>query len=365
MPGKPVTARTPGGGTRRLNTDEDKQEQAVLFERHRRVAKRIIDEEEKHHPGDESLFIDSDWDDVEAVLGVPIGIDGILPESGIVWLHGPAGHGKTILAYWILMQYARNGFHSGIYECEMGQERTKGFFQNLNAKWTWMRRIHYFRAEYPDEIIDLSMHGRALDRRLQEVDADILLYDAANPLMAAARLNENDASDVRLFVNTSMRPVAVRGGLAIVLDHDRKNGGQRGSTDKPASGDIIIGVKSNSRFSKGQSGTITLTCDKDRNGTIETGAILEIEVECDKNDETIAFKIGKWSSISGDIKQAVSDAKTQAKIVSIIKDNGPMTAKEISDEIGLGYEATRSALRRGASNNELVRNENKTWDIPG
>src|SRR6516164_11497265 len=166
MPGKPITARTSGGGTRQLNTREDAQEQAVIFERHRRVAKRVIDEEEKHHTGDESLFIDSDWDDVEATLEVPIGADGILPESGIVWIHGPAGHGKTILAYWILMQYARSGFHSGIYECEMGQERSKGFFRNMDAKWSWMKRIHYFRAEFPDEIIDLALHGRALDRRL-------------------------------------------------------------------------------------------------------------------------------------------------------------------------------------------------------
>ena len=340
--------------------------------RARREINAKLNEEEKQQGGDDDIFVHSDWDDIEAVTEVPLGIDGILPESGVVWLHGPAGHGKTILAYWVLLRYSRANYTSGVYECEMGQERSKGLFLNLGAKWRNLRKIHYYRADDPTDIIDLVAHGRALDRRLRAVDSDVLLYDAANPLMAAAviagkRLSENEASDVRTFVNTAMRPVTIRGGLAIILDHDKKDGnGQRGSSDKPASGDVILSVKATTRFARGRNGVIRVTCDKDRNGTIESDSILDIVVVCEENG-SIALKPGKWVGPSQDlVKQALDSAKTQGKILKALSDSGPMTPTKIAKETELSPESVRSALRRGCKgkdDDKFIKVGDGEWDV--
>jgi hypothetical protein len=356
----PVTARVRGGGTRQLNSDGDAQEQAIRQERHKRIAKRTIDKEEQTQGGDEELFLDWSWDEIEAVHEVPLGPDGILPESGAVWLHGPAGQGKTILAYWILLKYARSGFECGMYEVEMGQERSKGLMLNLGAKWSQLKKIHYYRAEDPTDIVNLVAHGRALDRRLRAAGIDILLYDASNPLMVAAELSENDASDVRTFINTAVRPVTSRGGLVIILDHNRKGGSNmRGSSDKPAAGDAIIALSTTKAFARGISGNIRLQCTKDRNGTIKPDATLDIDVTCEE-DGSIELEVGKWNHISSDVKQGIDnskqDAKTQAKVWRLLYDKGPMSVPDIADEMGISTEAVRSALRRGGVNRfRLVR----------
>ena len=112
-------------------------------------------------------------------------------------------------------------------------------------------------------------------------------------------------------------------------------------------------------------GTMRLVCDKDRNGTIEVDATLDIEVECDE-DGGIILKPGKWSNLSEDIKQSVGDAKTQAQIANLLKQRGPLSPSKIGDVLGISVNSVKQALLRGKNRKRGSRFApvgNGTWKI--
>jgi hypothetical protein len=244
-----------------------------------------------------------------------------------------------------------------------------GLFINLGAKRADFRKISYYQSsDDPSYIVNLALHGRALDEVLYDNGEDMLTLDASNALMTTARLNENDAEDFRRFMLATLQPVANRNGLGILLDHKTKDGAsQRGTSDKPAAGDFSISVESKDRFSRGVSGTMLLTCEKDRNGAVETGSKMLIRVECGR-DGSIRLKPGKWigrgeHDVNEQVKQGVSDAKTQALIKKFLKDNGPTTAAAIAESLNRSTSSVRNALIRGKDNGTFCKNEdNGKWD---
>jgi hypothetical protein len=367
-----IEVGTPSGGKKRVPTKEDNVmrgslEEAIKFERHRQMAKQVVDDEIRNQAGDEDVFIRVDWDDIEAATEVPLGPDGVLPDFGIAQLYGPAGHGKTILAYWILIRRAVAKRGCGIYECEMGQDRAKGFMLNLGAKWRDLKKISYYRAEDDGEVINLLMHGRALDRLMDENGEDTLLLDSSNALMTAAGLRDNDANDFRALALAALQPVATRGGLGILLDHSRKDGNAlRGTSDKPAAGDFVVRVTATTRFSRGKSGVLRLECEKDRNGTIETDSTMDITVECEE-DGSIRLKPGKWVGPSEDqVRQKVPAKKANKSaqwtlVNGVLESDGPSTVKHIAAKSGLSQSSVRGILNRGKEDGEFDKDDDNIW----
>jgi hypothetical protein len=323
-----------------------------------RADKLLLNEEAKEYNarlvGDENVFTRIIWEDVEQMVKIPLDQEGVFLTSKIHWISGRAGAGKTILAYWKLVQLAKRKRYSAIYECEMGEQLAKGLLINLGATSQDLRYIQYYKAQLDGTVVNLQRHGRAFCNMLIDQGIMTILYDALNPLLVAATLNENIASEVRQFVNAACYPMSEAGGMVMVLDHmgqvatDRA----RGSSDKAAAGHVDLTLSKSSTFARGVSGAIELTCNKDRTGSIADGSTLYIEV-ISRPDGSIRLKPGEWEWQLSDIVPEVIRARgrrgnTQQKIIEFGRQqtNG-FTIAEAAAALDMSTDSVKAAVRRG------------------
>jgi len=314
--------------------------------------------------GDDGAFERVDLLTAAEELKVPIGADGVFIDHGLAWLFGAAGAGKSLLAYWTLLQRIRAGQRVAVYEVEMGVARVKGLLRNLGATDAELSLLSYYSAPEDGTVADLVANGRALDRKLRKAGIGNLLYDAANPLLAAAGLNEDKAGDIRTFANTACKPITDRGGFVLVIDHSGHSEPNRirGSSDKPAAGDFIVGLLGAQRFRRGVSGSFTLVCKKDRTGEVD-GMTMGVKVVA-YADGSVELEPEGWLDI-GRAQPIRQGANTQQKIrLSIAETGRPATIPEIMAKTGLSRDAVRSALNRGATGGNPVFTEVRKgeWD---
>lgn len=305
--------------------------------------------------GSNSEFVWVDWDDVKPLVSIPLDEDGVFLTQRIHWISGRAGSGKTMLAYWKLIQLAKRRIHSAIYECEMGEVLAMGRFQILGATQRDLKYIHYAKAAMDGTVVNLARHGRAFCNMAMDQGIMNIVYDALNPLLVASALDENKASDVRQFVTAACYPMSLAGGLVIVLDHmgqsvfDRA----RGSSDKAAASHVDLTLRKSSNFALGMSGAIELTCNKDRTGSIIQDSTLRIDIMAGPGG-TIQLKPREWEDLNfGDIEPETIRARgrrgsTQQKIIAYARRIGDcFTIAEVADELGITMESARGAINRG------------------
>jgi hypothetical protein len=324
-----------------------------------RADKLLLQEEAREYnarlAGDENVFAWVQWEDVKPLVSIPLDEDGVFLTQRIHWISGRAGAGKTMLAYWKLIQLAKRRVHSAIYECEMGEELAMGLLQNLGASPRDMKYIHYAKANTEGTVVNMARHGRAFCNSAMNQGIMSVVYDALNPLLVAAALDENKAADVRQFVTAACYPMSLAGGLVIVLDHmgqtvfDRA----RGSSDKAAASHVDLTLRKVSNFARSLSGAIELTCNKDRTGSIVQESTLRIDVVAGP-DGSIRLKPNGWEDFDfGDPEPEVTPSRggrgsTQQKIIAYGKRIGDcFTVADLVDELGITTEAARGALNRG------------------
>lgn len=305
--------------------------------------------------GNKNEFAWVDWEDVKPLISIPLDEDGVFLTQRIHWISGRAGAGKTMLAYWKLIQLATRRVHSAIYECEMGEVLALGLLRNLGATPRHLKYIHYAKAATDGTVVNLARHGRAFCNMAMDQGIMNIVYDALNPLLVASALDENKAADVRQFVTAACYPMSVAGGLVIVLDHmgqsvfDRA----RGSSDKAAASHVDLTLRKVSNFARGLSGAVELTCNKDRTGSIVQDSTLRIDVIA-RPDGTIQLKPHEWEDFDfGDVEPEVIRARgrrgaTQQKIIAYARRIGDcFTITEVADELGITMESARGAINRG------------------
>jgi hypothetical protein len=325
-----------------------------------RADKLLLQEEAKEYnarlAGDENVFAWVQWEDVKPLVSIPLDEEGVFLTQRIHWISGRAGAGKTMLAYWKLIQLAKRRTHSAIYECEMGEELAMGLLQNLGASPRDLKYIHYAKAKTEGTVVNMARHGRAFCNMAMDQGIMAMAYDALNPLLVAAALDENKAADVRQFVTAACYPMSLAGGLVLVLDHmgqtvlDRA----RGSSDKAAASHVDLTLRKVSNFARSLSGAIELTCNKDRTGSIVQDSTLRIDVIAGP-DGTIRLKPHEWEDLDfgDDEQQEVVPTRgrrgsTQQKIINYGKRIGDcFTIAEVADELGITMESARNALKRG------------------
>jgi hypothetical protein len=268
-----------------------------------------------------------------------------------------------MLGYWLLLMRVRaDGVARFIYEGEMGERRTKRFLMNLGATPAELKLLRYYKAT-TGTLADLVRDGHALNRRLEHDGIAEGLYDAVGILMAAAGMNEDKAPDVLSFVTAAVDPIALRGGFAYVVDQTGWSAEERarGSRAKPFAGDLIVSLAPGKMFRRGQSGSFSLTCSKDRDGLV-TGMSCDVKVVASA-DGSLSLEPGKWDDMTR--ARPVKENPTQEKITSLLSDIGrPVRATDIARKLGMETEAIRSALRRGATEPGAVFTQvGKLWQL--
>ena len=304
-------------GNRLVSNREDAEEQQYQKEYRRQSnARRVraeLDARERSALGDASLFRVVAAADIAVPEPIAFSKSGLLLCSGVHRINGPAGKGKTRLAYWDILQRVQAGERWAIFDREMGAGRYKQAMIQLGATDANLSSMDYITTE-DDVTPNLIRNGRALCRMCLARGCAGILYDSMTPFLAAAGISENDPEGVRAWTDAACRPMAAADGTAIILDHvgheNQERG--RGTSDKGAGCDMDMYLSTVTPFSIGCNGAVALTVAKDRSGTLPEGARIRADVRCQDNGD-MDFEPRSWSSHSssdGEGESSVADLLT-------------------------------------------------------
>lgn len=330
----------------------------------RDAAQRQFAEYRASQAGDDSVFTETDWSEVDPDVSVPTGADGIFPEYGVIWTAGLHGSGKTSLVYWATLQRVRAGAHYGICDNEMGKARIKRLLMNLGATDAEIARYHHAES---DGVPDLLVNGRGLARWAEKRGCAGVIFDSTAPLLGAARLSENDATDIRQFVSAAGTPISDFGGAAWFIDHVGLEGGRvRGSTGKGDAADFSVIIDQTAPFARGIAGQMSVKVDKDRDGKLAKGAVMLVDVPA-RSDGRIVMEPDTWNTGS------TADPRlggTQGRIIALLAEVGrPVGPSEMARKLGLTEDAARKASGRAVRSGHLVNNHGKyglkEWEPDG
>jgi len=315
------------------------------------AARERLRNERAQAGGDESIFGIIDAEDIGDPEPVALSVGGLLLSTGVHRINGPAGSGKTRLAYWEILQRVKNGDRWAIFDKEMGPERYKQAMVQLGATEKDLAMIDYIITR-DDVTPDLIRHGRALCRVCLEHNCVGILYDSQTPFLAASGVNENDPQGIRAWTDAAARPMAAAGGTAIVLDHtghDEPERG-RGSSDKAAGCDVDMFLSPIAPFARGIDGILGLTIAKDRSGTLQNGSSVRISVRCyDSGD--VDFDPENWIIYAGE------DIDVAEILALLLIDIGLdfATASELQEKIPGRKQNKLAAIEKAVRNMEIIK----------
>lgn len=197
-------------------------------------------------------------------------IPGLLYKEGIHSLYGQAGHGKTIAALWASLQTMKQGLPVIYLDEENGCRRVVELLGGFGADPEELDVLfHYAHAP------GLSLGADSLqmwEAVVEEKRPALAVFDSFADMLALAGLEENNSVDVTSWIKAFCEPIKFGGGAVLILDHVAKSQGgalfARGSGAKLAKMDVAWGLQRNQVFDRERIGKITLSCDKDRNGSM-------------------------------------------------------------------------------------------------
>jgi hypothetical protein len=298
--------------------------------------------------GDESVFrkIRVLSEDIAEAEPARFSESGLLLDAGIHRIAGPPGAGKTRLAYWEVLQRTGAGQKWAILDAEMGQIRYKQTMKQLGATNSVLKDIYYMDA-LDGGVPDIMEHGRALSRMLRRSGYHGVLYDSQITFLGASGVSENDAHEVRNWtVATSGMP------CVIILDHTGHSNDERsrGTSDKAAGCDVDLVLKTGRPFAVNMPGSISITVNKDRSGTMVVGSSTDIEIECLESGE-MGFNPGEWSSDRVGFETTISDL---VNLITIGNGRDYATASELQVKLKGRKQNKLDRIRNAVENGEII-----------
>jgi hypothetical protein len=312
------------------------------------AAKEIRKQKKLRSGGDEGVFrkIRIMPEDIKDAEQVEFSSSGLLLDVGVHRISGPPGAGKTRVAYWEIIQRVSSGQKWAVLDAEMGQVRYKQAMKQLGATDDIMGDIYYMDA-LEGGVPDILEHGRALTRLLQNGGYHGILYDSQITFLGASGVSENDAHEVRNWT------VAVSGmPCVIILDHTghMNESRGRGTSDKAAGCDVDLVLKPIRPFSIELSGSISLTVNKDRSGTMAVDSFIDIGIECLGLGD-MDFKPGEWIIAQPDYKTTIADL---INFMTMDDKREFVTATELQSKLRGRKQSKLDQIRIAVENGEIV-----------
>jgi hypothetical protein len=341
-----------GDGLRGVVAFTAEEDQAVAYWRNiyksQEKARDANKQDKLRSGGDESIFrkIRVLPEDIAEAESARFSESGLLLDEGIHRIAGPPGAGKTRLAYWEVLQRTVAGQKWAILDAEMGQVRYKQAMKQLGADDSVLRDIYYMDA-LDGGVPDILEHGRALSRMLRRSEYHGVLYDSQITFLGASGVSENDAHEVRNWtVATSGMP------CVIILDHTGHSNDERsrGTSDKAAGCDVDLVLKTGRPFAIDMPGSISITVNKDRSGTIAVGLSIDIEIECLESGD-MDFKPGEWSLERAGFEATVADF---VNLITLNTGRDYATAGELQGKLDGRKQNKLAQIRNAVENGEIV-----------
>ena len=209
-------------------------------------------------------------------------------------------------------------------------------------------QLNRFRYAHPDE--PLTGQARTDYDSIRARRFGLIIVDGVNAAMTVLGLDINSNTDATLFATRILRPLAASGACVITVDHipkdpDSRGKGGIGAQAKRAMIDgcaLLATVMQ--PFGKGTSGTVQLTLDKDRHGTVR-GIAADGRVVGTAHIESVADQVRVH--IQPPTTGAQPDwqpTRIMAEIAKTLNDMGPLPFRQIKELITAKDDTIRAAL---------------------
>ncbi|WP_405030458.1 AAA family ATPase [Nocardioides bizhenqiangii] len=310
------------------------------------------------------------WDDVD--LGdllvkepepIPrFGKGGLIYEGSLTWFYGDPSSGKSVLCYGWAMDVIRENGHVLLVDEETTARDVAAKFRALGLRPEHRARLHYLQPSGRNLLRDADR----LVEKVAATGARLVIVDSASLHLTLAGRKENDNGDVADFIARALLPVArMRHHPAVVvIDHvvksDEGRRWARGAGSKISAADSAFGIEVKEPFSKQRSGTLLITCHKDRFGEMTQGDVWKVEVtsgggrlELDftgiERDEAAAMAARAAKGPS-----PTKDAETLRQILEFVRANPGVGSRSVRRCVtGVGSAAVDRLVERAQVAGEL------------
>ncbi len=190
-------------------------------------------------------------------------IPDVLYESGVHWLSGEPGCGKTTLAAAWAIQVMALGLHVVWLDFEGGAGPTVRRFQAAGLQVPLAReRFHY--AGWPTNAED------SLAAVAARWPGAMVVFDSASKAQSLRGIDENANTEVTKWTMSLVRAAKEHLLPLVVIDHITKGGASsayaRGAGAKQADTDVHWRVQTVTTFDRNNAGVVALKRSKDRDG---------------------------------------------------------------------------------------------------
>jgi hypothetical protein len=243
--GEPGHPMTPSSFNGRVESDKPtRAQQAIIDERDRRRARKIVDLEEASADAasldpERAVVIDCR----EKPPAPKMLIEHLIYRGASHWLAGHVKDGKSIIALWAANEIMENGGHVLWMDWENGTTRLQRWLYELGANPEIVeRQFHLYDSP------SLGLGGEAIEAQFDAwaerwPDALVVIDSMSKALPSG--LSDNSADDVTDWTMGILKPLTRRAFTPIVIDHERKDGSAkdrygRGSGAKGADADVSL-----------------------------------------------------------------------------------------------------------------------------
>jgi hypothetical protein len=248
-------------------------------------------------PIDLTSFLDGSYvDQMPEVLTRTDG-NGLLYSGRVNGVHAPSGEGKSWVAAAAMVQEMAEGRsvllidfedHPGPWVTRLLQIRIRNDRNEIAIDAsTIANKFTYIHPRDPSDEIVIADLRSIIDM----LGVSLVVIDSVGESMGLDGTNQNSDDEVVRWTNRISRPLADTGATVLLIDHVTKDTTSAKKSYAIGSGRKRAGIdgatfsaEQTQRFSRKLTGTIKLTCEKDRHGhyaTKEVAALIEMEPDGD------------------------------------------------------------------------------------
>lgn len=278
-------------------------------------------------------------------------VDGLLCD-GLTLFVGRQKSGKSWLALQVAIMIAGGPPISGLEPMETGPvlfgaleeipARTAARLRKLSERGDWLDRIVFFHQLLPL----MGGGGDQLREMIANVEPRLIVLDSLTALVKGGGQRTNDVFRSQYAeVDALRRVIGETRAAALVIHHTRKG---------PAS-DVVDAIAGTGGISAAADGLWLLRRRAEGDSTIEvTGREIEERTFAARFDLAAG---GGWS-ILGDGAEVQMSAERKT-LMELLRDEGPLSPRQIAEDLGKSRPATRMMLKRMVSDGLVVKQGTK------
>jgi hypothetical protein len=276
---------------------------------------------------------------------------------GITLLQGAPKEGKSYLALQASIDLVNGYAFAGCFRIPYGKRvvylaledtkaRTSLRLKQLSDKTVNSKDLHfvYSLAPWPDNLVQL-------DDLLSRLTADVLVIDTLRAFRMGGKASDRDVVKADYAAIKLIRELADKHGVAcLILSHTRKHASGMSDTDASIdSTGISAGVDT------------LLTLRRRREGT---SMLSVLGRETEHNEFELEFDLNKhfgWRVLAEGAEAGLTTVRRE--IVELLKQMGPLTAKDVAEHLEKQRATVRKQLRSLAENGTLRQDEDGKYFV--